>query len=276
MPYGTIRLRSFTWLPAMLVFAAALSSGEVGAHEPGFGIGPHTMYRGGVGVELGFEFEGRALAYVNELAYGITEDLTVTAALPFRDVTVGGTSRQGLGDAMLRIKWRFLRSDLRGATNQVALVAGARLPTARTGGSIPLGSGTTDFLLALAYGHEGRRWYWWGDVRYLLINSREGIDRGDTVFLDAAFGVRPWLLTYKQPDLVLLAEVNGRRTGPSVRNGVELPERGGSIVTAGPSLLFSYRNYMFKAGFAHPVWHSPSGSQPDPGVRGFIAFEAHF
>lgn len=60
------------------------------AHEPTYGIGPHTIYRGGIGLEL--EYESARRAYLGtearvqklnlETIYGIHEDLAVTLAIP--------------------------------------------------------------------------------------------------------------------------------------------------------------------------------------------------
>ena len=65
----------------------ALVSGQqspVLNHEPVFGVGPHTIWRGGWGMELELESEGGELVVPVELLYGVTEELTVTAVLPFR------------------------------------------------------------------------------------------------------------------------------------------------------------------------------------------------
>lgn len=261
-------------LIAVIVLLAVPASAS--AHEPIFGVGPHTLFENGVAAEVEGEFSGDEVAQVYEFAYGITPDLTATAQLPLVYRFEEGSDRFGLGDASLRLKWRFLRFDSPRAQDAVAVVAGVKLPTGPSGGDLPLGTGSTDVVGALTYGHEGRRWYWWADVRYAMTTVGDGINRGDVFFYDAAFGVRPWLLRYDEPDLVVLAEVNGRRFGAAERSGIEAPNTGGNIVTAGPAFFFTYRNYAIKGGVALPVWWSMNGTQPDPGIEGIVALEGHF
>ena len=245
------------------------------AHEPIFGVGPHTLFEGGVAAEVEVEFGEDGLTNAYELAYGITPDLTVTASVPLVFRSEASQGRFGLGDAAVRMKWRFLRLDSLGASDAVAFVAGLKLPTGAATGEVPLGSGSEDLLAALTYGHEGRRWYWWADVRYLLTTPAGSLDRGDVFFYDAAFGVRPWLLEYDEPDLVVLAEVNGRHIGVATRDGRVVPDSGADVVTAGPAIFFTYRNYALKAGISFPLWWSRGGTQA-PEIEGVVAFEGHF
>ena len=261
----------------LALMVCALSLPRTGrAHEPLFGVGPHTLFKGGVAAEIEGEFAADTSSNVYELAYGITADLTVTAQFPLVYRSDVDTSRFGVGDTALRLKWRFLRLDAPGGSNAFAVVAGVKLPTGSAEGDLPLGTGTTDAIAALTYGHEGRRWYWWTDVRYLLTTGNAGADRGDVFFYDAAFGVRPWRLTYEQPDLVVLWEVNGKHIGPTREGGTTLADTVADVITTGPAILLSYRNIMFKTGLATPVWSSISGSQGDQRLEGVVALEGHF
>lgn len=261
---------------AAMVLVGGVLPWSAAAHEPIFGVGPHTIFQGGVAIEVEGEFSEHEITNAYELAYGITPDLTVTSRLPLVYINEDDADRFGVGDALLRLKWRFLRIDSPGAQDSMAIVGGVKLPTASTAGDRPLGTGSTDGLSALTYGHEGRRWYWWLDARYLLTTQGEGINRGDVFFSDAALGVRPWLLRYEEPDLVLLAEGNGRHIGTARTAGQDVPNTGGDIVTAGPAIFFTYRNYGLKAGVAVPVWWSLNGTEPDPGIEGVAALEGHF
>lgn len=262
--------------PLTAVLVIALWPGAAFAHEPIFGVGPHTIFQGGVAAEVEGEFSKEAIANVYELAYGVTHSVTITSRLPLLYLHDGDANRFGVGDGQLRFKWRFLRIDSLGAQDSMALVGGIKLPTGNPRGEPPLGTGSTDWLGALTYGHEGRRWYWWTDVRYLLTTEGGGVDRGDVFFYDGAFGVRPWLLRYDQPDLVVLAELNGRHIGAAHTANDAVPNTGGNVLTGGPAIFFTYRNYALKGGIAFPLWHSLRGTQPDPQLEGVVALEAHF
>ena len=60
------------------------------AHEPIFGLGPHVIYKGGVGVEVEIDGERSSgnqktdeeLAIDTEIIYGITSDLAATLIIP--------------------------------------------------------------------------------------------------------------------------------------------------------------------------------------------------
>jgi len=253
----------------LTVLAIMCYAPSVSAHEPIFGVGPHTVFKGGVAAEIEGEIDDNEFSNTFELAYGITPDLTITTQLPLVYQFAEKARPAHLGDAALRLKWRFLRLDSLGASDGFAVVGGVKFPTGASSGSI-------DLISALTYGHEGRRWYCWADIRYLLTTESAGVNRGDLFFYDAAFGARPWRMTYKEPDLVVLVEVNGRHIGTTNANGVTLPNTGGDIVTMGPALLLSIRNYMIKAGIAVPVWWSTNGSQAAPSMTGVVAFEGHF
>lgn len=252
------------------------NSSPLFAHEPLFGVGPHTMYKGGIGIEIEGELSEDESINNYEIEYGVTPDLTTTLKVPVVYIHEGKKHYSGIGDISFRFKWRFIRKDAPGASDGIALVGGIKLPTGTSGGSEPTGTGSTDFLAAITYGHESRRWYWWTDMRYLITTEGAGINRGDIFFYDAAFGVRPWLLSYEQPDLVILMEVNGKHTGKSRRGNVILSNTGGDIISIGPAILFSYRNYMLKGGIAFPAEWSLNGSQSRPPVEGIIAIEGHF
>jgi len=273
-----IRSAKKTGLYSLLVIIAIIVPwhSPLFAHEPIFGVGPHTMYEGGIGIEIEGELSKDESINNYEMEYGITPDFTATIKIPVVFVHGEDKNYSGLGDISLRFKWRFIRIDAPGASDGVALVGGIKFPTGTSGSSEPTGTGSTDFLTAITYGHESLRWYWWTDVWYLITTEGAGINRGDIFFYDAAFGVRPWILSYEQPDLVVLLEINGRHTGKSRRGDKIIPDTGGNLITAGPAILFSYRNYMFKGGIAFPVTWSLNGSQSRPHTEGVIGIEGHF
>ena len=98
-------------------------------HEPVFGVGPHTTWRGGWGMELELESEGGELVVPVELLYGVTEELTVTAVLPFRNPVQNGS----LGSVGFRAKWRFATVFSPGRADALAVVGGVTVPRASAG-----------------------------------------------------------------------------------------------------------------------------------------------
>ncbi len=253
----------------------------VAAHEPVFGIGPETIYEGGVGLEVGWDFEDegdeRTAVLETELIYGLTPRLSLTAEVPrvLRRHTDEGT-RSGLGDILVRGKYQFWRRDQLGASDKAAVILGVKLPTGADRSRVPLGTGSVDPVLGLAVGHESRTSYAFGSVRYLLRTRHKGLNRGDRMLLDLAVGLRPWRTSYLEPDLVFLLEFSSVTTLRDRRSGGAVASTGGNVGWLGPTALLSYRNVMTKAGVQIPIYSSRRGSQPRPKIRAVLAVEYHF
>ena len=265
-----------------LVLLAATGVAWVGlavpaaAHEPLFGLGPHSIGKYSWSLESGVEGGDDGWANAYELAYGLTPDITVTAALPYLFET--GTFETayrpaGLGDLAVRAKYRFLRRDVLNASNAFALHGGLTFPTASQ--SAGRSSGARDYLVGLSFGHEGRGDYAFAGVRYRINGAHEELDRGDVLKIDAAYGIRPWKLEYLQPDTVFLVEVLGRVSARSSLGGVDDPSSGGRTISLAPGILFSYRNVMLKAGVKIPVVVDLNGFQDRPGVQFVFAVDIH-
>ena len=83
-----------------LLLAFAPSAGL--AHDPVFGLGPHTLFKGGVEIHAGVSREeagdDKEMEYLLELKYGITGDWTVGVSAPLSMSAVRALAR--LGQAM--------------------------------------------------------------------------------------------------------------------------------------------------------------------------------
>lgn len=108
-----------------------------------------------------------------EFGWGIHRDLELVALLPINhhrlDFTsqtpLGQPSGTGLGDAILALKYRFLRLDSERGTTQASISFGPKLPTGRTdlrdgtGALLPAGlqpgSGSTDLFLNFSGTYTG-------------------------------------------------------------------------------------------------------------------------
>lgn len=241
------------------------------AHEPLFGLGPHSIGQYAWAVESEFEKGDEGWTNHYEVAYGITPDITVTTAFPYLFGAEG--SQAGFGDLTFRAKYRFLRRDVLNASNAFALHGGIKLPTGnRLKGR---GSGTRDGFVGLSFGHEGRANYAFAAVRYRINGGVLDVERGEVVNVEAAYGIRPWKLEYMQPDTVFLVEVIGELAGKNFRARIEDPSSGGNTVSVAPGVLFSYRNVMLKGGVKIPVLEKLNGVQEKPGPEVVFAIEFH-
>ncbi len=233
------------------------------AHEPLFGLGPHTIYEAGYAMESELESHEGTLMNHFELLYGINPDWAVTLALPYNFET------SDIGRVVLRSKFRFYREDIKGASRQAALHAGAVLPQE---GAINV----TDYFAGLSVGYESRRYYFFASLRYRYNNATSSLERGNVFKYDIAYGIRPWLLHYLQPDPVFLVELNGDTMGQNSVSGTSDANSGGAVLSISPGLLFSYRNIMLKGGVKIPVYNGLNGRQSLPDKEYVLGLEFHF
>ncbi|MCH8029285.1 MAG: hypothetical protein IH874_05085 [Candidatus Dadabacteria bacterium] len=267
-------------LSALLILVGLLST-PVLAHEPVFSLGPETIFEGGFGIEVEFEFEdakGEQLAVMNyEILYGLKDNLSLILKVPqILGREVGGETERGLGDIEFRTKYRFFKRDTLGAQNKVSGIFGIKVPTGDDDAEPALGTGTTDFLFGGSYGYESRTWYHFATARYRFRTESGSRDPGDRLFIDGAIGYRPWRREYLEWDLVTLVEMNTEFEFKDELRGVRLPDTGGNIIWLGPTALLSYRNIMFKGGAQFPVYENLNGNQDSSSVRVVFAAEYHF
>ncbi|MDQ7040152.1 MAG: hypothetical protein Q9M35_04365 [Rhodothermus sp.] len=197
-------------------------------HEPIFGLGPRTIWQGGWGIEVGFDRDRTvredqwALEY--EFLYGFTVNWATTLVV-----------QQPLGaervNLMVRSKYRFFRKDVRGGVYHAAVLGGLRM---EAGGGEP-----EALLLGLSGAFEGRRWL-------LFLTGRQQWGRRSLMAYDVALGVRPVRTGYYQPDLVVMAEINGQR----------FQEPFDHRVLGAIGLWLTYRNWAFKPGLQWPLYRS--------------------
>ena len=237
-------------------------------HEPVFGVGPHTTWRGGWGMELELESEGGELVVPVELLYGVTEEITVTAVLPFREPLKNGS----LGSIGFRVKWRFATIFSPGRADALAVVGGVTVP--RSSAGTPVGGPV--ITTGLAAGRESRRWYYFAGARAAIQLANEDRDPGDRVLLNLAWGIRPWLTEYLSPDFVVMVEANGRRQGRTKVNGQTVDASGGEVLSLAPAFMLSYRNIMVKGGVDIPVWERWNDPDQSPDVKILAALEIHW
>ncbi len=260
------------WIKFMLVpVILLLAIVHLDAHEPLFGLGPHTIYQNGVGLESALEKGESGWANHWELLYGITPDWAVTFAAPYLFTSQGHTA--GFGDISLRSKLRFFRRDMPGASLQAAFHSGVRFPTGDR--ILNRGSGATDYFLGASLGYESRRHYFFAGSHYQINRAVNGLERGNRLEFDLAYGIRPYKLEYLQPDPVLLVEFIGETIGKDRQNGVSNANSGGSVLSVAPGLLFSYRNVMLKAGVKIPIINDLNGVQETPDPEYVMGLEFH-
>lgn len=269
--------------------------GTVLRHNPLFGVGPQTLWKGGFGFGLETEVsrrEGPALGSEEEdlalhahIDYGLTRDVTLRFALPVvQNKTeralvpgVGQVSRDatGVGDALLRAKWRFFHRFSGPTQYHAALVGAVKLPLASRGSEPPLGSGSTDFVGGATLSRDGLRYYLWVSALARVNGEAFNRKRGSQYRYDAAVGVRPYIPDWRTLDLLFLLEFNGVTAEKDVVDGAERAGSGGTVLALSPGFWLTYRNWAVKGGVKLPVLHDLGAQEPELDYTAVLEVETH-
>ena len=268
------------WLTAGVGLVAYLLSGAVWAHDPIFGIGPHVLFKGGVEIapELHIAEAGDNSGTETGLniTYGLTGDWAAGIEFPYVDKEAGPASASGRGDVKVFTKYRFWRNDTLGAQESAAVLLKVKLDTANGSTDPALGTGTTDTILGLTYGYEGRKWYRWASLRYRLNGTNDvGLERGEKILFDLVGGIRFKPTGYLEPDTVWLLELNGEYGDRADLDGTKVANTGGTEWFVSPGIFWTKRNFAIKAGVQIPVFSDLNGAQNESDVRANLTLEWH-
>jgi len=274
-----IQFKGFSVAMATGLMAGLISS-PVLAHDPVFGVGPHVLFKGGIDVtaevQSGKAGTNKAQASVLDVRYGLTGDWVAGFDLPYTFKDNGTNSSDGNGDVALFTKYRFWREDSLGRQDSAAVLLKVITDTAASNKNPSLDKGSTDTIMGLTYGSEGRKWYRWASARYRFNGTNDaGIDRGDKILIDFVGGIRPTPTNYMEPDTVWLLELNGEYSQRAEFGGAELANTGGAEWFISPGIFWTKRNFAIKAGVQIPIYSSLNEIQQESDYRAKLSFEWH-
>jgi len=265
----------------LLVFITTLfSANAVMAHDPIFGLGPHVLFKGGVEVSPEYYLSSKKDAEDSELGldlkYGMTGDWAIGVELPYAWKKDGANRSSGQGDIKLLSKYRFWRDDGPGLQKSASVLLKIKTDTGDDGKNPKLGSGTTDNIIGLTYGYEGRKWYGWTSVRQRFNGTnRVGLQRGNKTLIDFVGGIRPNQTNYLEADMVWLLELNGEIGDRAELNGVNIANTGGTEWFVSPGIFWTKRNFAIKAGVQIPIASDLNGTQVSSDYRAKFVLEWH-
>lgn len=266
---------------SIFLLLSMLSMGKALAHDPIFGQGPHTLFKGGTQIAIDIKSSKKGNKLENELGlemkYGLTGNWVIGFELPYEIKTDSGNTASGLGDTALFTKYRFWRKDSLGLQQSAAISFKIISDTGNATASPALGTGTTDGVIGLSYGYEGRTWYRWASLRHRKNGtSNTGLQRGDRTLLDFVIGIRPTLTKYTEPDMVYMIELNGELGDQASLNGNAVTNSGGDEWFIAPGFMWTIKNFAIRSGVQLPISSSLNGSQIKSGYRAKLSFEWHF
>jgi len=271
-------MKKVIYRSTLLAGVIAINALPAQAHGPIFSLGPETIYKDGIETHLEYHRASDKDETENELSmglgYGITQDWTIAAELPYASIKEEGANNAGLGNIALETTYRLWKHNALGLQDSVAATARAILDTASTSDDPALSPGTNDFVLGLAYGRESLIWQRWASVRYRFNGKSDaGIERGDQISVDAVIGWRARVPQYYKSDTLWMVEVNSEITQRSAQNNTPLTDTGGTELFVSPGVIWSYRNTTVKGGVQLPVYHDLNGDQSQSDYRLKLALE---
>jgi hypothetical protein len=237
------------------------------AHDPIFMTSPEAPYKGAFDLHTSVKTvtkpNERELEVEQELTYGITRNLATGISLPLEREEEysdsGQESVSGFSDPHLMLKYRFWNHDVTGAKYSAAIFGQSTIPV---GSSIASqGRDRPSFMSGIAHGREGVHWYYVADARYLYHIQNNQSKPGDQLFLDAAYGIRPFVGGLNDTDIVYFFELNYVHTQKSIAADIENDNSGGDGIFFSPEILISPTNFlMLRLGVQLPLFQALNGA----------------
>jgi hypothetical protein len=256
----------------MLALSAAAISGLpmtalASGHGPVFGLATPTNAKGGWSFDLGLM--GRAGRTVTGamgramLAYGVTEDVQVSASAPvvFSSAPLAPARLTGMmpgsGDFEAIGAWRFHRQGTSiGTRFESTAYGGIILPgPQRPAGMLRDLRRAPGFYTAAVTGMASRGHYVWGGIGNVHFAERLGDQRPNVFLYTFVWGYRPpsWRKEYPRWDWRVFAEMSGERASRVRQAGLLHPQTGGTQIFLGPSMLGIRKNIAIEGGVQVPV-----------------------
>lgn len=260
----------------------AVSTWPLFAHEPLFMMSHEAPGKGAFDIHIAFHQEEHGdeteMEFEGEFTMGFTRNVALKLSFPYasisEDTSSGHTTKRSFGDPKALFKWRFWDKDLLATKYAAAFAFQSTIPTgSETGRKRPV------FLTGLSHGREGLRWYYFVDTRYrYAVPETNDAKPGDQIWLDAAYGIRPWLRKLDQTDVVFFFEVNYLHEHSGIlAGGAKNADSGGNFFFISPEVLISPHNrIMFKGGVQIPIAQSLNGNQEKKGLTVVAEMEFRF
>ena len=255
------------------------------AHGPLFSPAPETIFKDGTQLTFGFDAQKATGAGITqkeykttiEANYGLTADWEIGIEAPYSWKELNGANANGIGDITLDTKYQFWGLNVPSAQYKASALLKVKLPTGKDSTTPRLGSGSTDVTAGLVTGYESRRWYWFSSGVYKANGEGSGnFTKGDRQSLNLVGGVRPVLTNYKEPDTVLMLELNWENAGRDDLAGVSVANTGGWELFVSPVIWWTYRQIAVRGGVQVSVANDLNGNQPATDFRGRAELVYHF
>lgn len=274
-------------LSSLLTVAALLSPAlapRARAHETNFGISPDTIFKRGWEIEFNHYWTERTgtrrgsrrttnwaghreREFESELeaGYGVQENLTLGAALPWMSMEESRNGEDertsGVGSPHIFGKYRFYKRDVFQGTNYASLIGRYTIAGGRRTDDPPLSDGHDTFLLGLGGSHIRQHWAFWANGGRQFTERRGGERPGDADQLNLAAGWRPRVAELDELDWQGLLEFNYERQERTDDDDGEANDSGHRVWFVSPGFRTGYGRSLLNFGIQIPLAQDWKGEQ---------------
>lgn len=221
-----------------------------------------------------------SLSLTSVLAYGINAKWAAFAVVPVSDVELTSdaqtSSDSALGDVELFSRYEVWRKDASGATKRIAPFVGVRLPSGETGFT---SDGTTDVFAGLVFTSAQTKRNFDLQLRIDFNGSRQGLDVGDSVSIDASWQRRifPTSISTSTKGFWFAAlEANAQYAQRSRLFGQANPNSGGLMTSVAPGIQYITRRWIAELAVRIPVFTNLNGEALESDFTVFTGIRANF
>lgn len=228
----------------------------------------------------GQDRDRRALSSISVLGYGVNQNLSLFAVVPFHDrrlrITTDGERRTrdaaGLGDIRLFGKYTAVRRNWTARALRLSPFAGVELPTGasdendrfgRLPASVQLGSGSFDPFGGITATYQTLDYQIDAQLSYQANTEANNFEFGDVARADISGQLRllPREITGGVPGFLYgVLELNLIHGGKNRDNGAVLGNSGGVTLFVTPGLQYVTRRWVLEAAVQLPVMQNLNGT----------------
>ena len=265
-----------------------------------FGLGPRTIWKSGVEVELEQEFEAGGSFWSGNnrdenprdqrmfmhmltpgLTYGFTRDFALRVKTPYyymREQSKDGVEWfSGAGKFRVGGAYRFFQNVFPGGSTKASWFADLELPTATRKNGLPAEAEFDDnwtLTWGLGCSTSNTRHYLWADFAGRASTNIDGTGPGPEFQTHLAYAYRFWALTdYKDLDMIMLIEGDFKAATQGMLNGDRDENSGGFVFHLALGFQINITNRVeMKFGVNVPVYRNLYGRQFYHDLVGMLMF----
>jgi len=234
------------------------------------------------------------LGETSSLLYGITDSASLLLTLPFAlSYKNGNKDLSGIGDLELDFEYAFYNHENSRSSDQATIVFSSTFPDrnlddaskkknpgARVSGfarkNAPASFNALTYFLGATYSRTLVDWYGFLAPGVLYIDKYDSIQQGTQYYYNLGIGHNIKSVAKKYIFFGLL-ELNGQYSDKTKLASHVVPNTGGNIIYATPSLWFSTPNIIVQVGISLPVNQYWYGNQSNVSyyANGIITWTIH-